>query len=194
MANCDNYRRIVKNQNLIEESRMLRISKKGQTIVPVIETITVLGRKEFALYAHRDSGKRVIHNDFIGSNKENFRVLLKCLARRDPLLCSHLKGSGKRDKYMSSSENKNCKTLLAATVDIVIKHKRIVDKQNNLANSKMQSTENYLNVMVFNPFLDFYIMEFGEKFTNHENIRTDTCSRSRKGNGNATKFKDTTPR
>jgi hAT family C-terminal dimerisation region len=59
---------------------------------------------------------------------------------------------------------------MAETVDIETKHKRIVGRQKNRANPEVQSTEDYFRVTVFNPFLDFYIMDLGERFTNHENI------------------------
>lgn len=59
---------------------------------------------------------------------------------------------------------------IAENLDIEIKHKRIARRQKNRANPEVQSTEDYFRVTAFNPFLDFYIMDLGERFTKHENI------------------------
>ncbi|XP_033225358.1 zinc finger MYM-type protein 1-like [Belonocnema kinseyi] len=59
---------------------------------------------------------------------------------------------------------------IAENLDIEIKHKRIARRQKNRANPEVQSTKDYFHVTVFNPFLDFYIMDLGERFTKHENI------------------------
>ncbi|XP_052837461.1 uncharacterized protein LOC128253236 [Drosophila gunungcola] len=59
---------------------------------------------------------------------------------------------------------------IAETLDIEIKHKQKVSRQKNRANPDVQSAEEYFRVTVFNPFLDFYIMDLGERFIDHEKI------------------------
>ncbi|XP_033228839.1 zinc finger MYM-type protein 1-like [Belonocnema kinseyi] len=83
--------------------RVLNNPPLKQNIIPVVEAIIVLGRQELALRGHRDSGNIVIKDDFTGPNEGNFRALLKHRAKGDPILRSHLEGSGKRDKFTSPS-------------------------------------------------------------------------------------------
>lgn len=59
---------------------------------------------------------------------------------------------------------------IAESVEIETTHKRITGRQKNRANPEVQSTEDYFRLTVFHPFLDFYIMDLGERFINHENI------------------------
>lgn len=82
-----------------------------------------------------------------------------------------------RDELKLIRENQEafCKVYgtskkMAESVDMEVKHKRIVGKQKHRANPDVQSTEDYFRVTVFYPFLDYYIMDLEERFTKHENI------------------------
>lgn len=62
------------------------------------------------------------------------------------------------------------KASIAEFLEIKVKHKRMVSRQKHRGNLQVGSAKDYYRLTVSNPFLDLYITDPEERFTNQENI------------------------